>query len=299
MALWFKNLVCYQLDRAWTLTPGALEALLAQRPLKPCSAMSLQSNGWIAPIEDGGLVRDLERHLLIALGMEQKLLPSSVVNDEAKLKAQEFERSRGFKPGRKMMKDLKDQAAIELMPRAFARRREVRAWIDPAANRLVVDTASIAQAEILVEELRAALGELAVSIPNADPSPAVTLTQWLTTGAAPSPFMLEDECELTGNDQSKSVVRYLRHPLDNPQIQRHLEAGMHVTRLGLSWNSRISFVLNDKLQLRRLRFLEMEEADDAGSAQADAFEAEFALMSGQLSAMLRDLDRVLGIQPPA
>lgn len=299
MALWFKNLLYYRLDQEWTLPPGGLEAHLAQRPLQPCTAMSLQSNGWVPPLEDGALVRDFERHLLVALGMEQKLLPGSVVNDLAREKAAAFERSRGFKPGRKMMRDFKEQATSELLPRAFARRRQALAWIDPVARRLVVEGSSPARAEIVVEELRAAIGELPVALPETDPSARVTLTAWLAGGRAPAPFTIEDECELTGSAQTKPVVRYLRHALDQPHIERHLQAGMQVSRLALSWNARISFVVNDKLQLRRVRFLDMAEAGAEEPARADAFEVAFALMSGELGALLSDLEQALRVGPRA
>ena len=100
MPVWFKNLQLYRLDKEWTLPAGELEEKLAARPLLPCSAMSLESRGWVSPRGDEQLVYGVEKHLMLALGTEQKLLPSSVVNDAVKQRAAEFEKEKGFKPGR-------------------------------------------------------------------------------------------------------------------------------------------------------------------------------------------------------
>jgi recombination associated protein RdgC len=289
--VWFKNLQLYRLDKPWTLPAGELEEKLALRPLLPCSAMSSESRGWVSPRGDEQLVYGVEKHLMLALGTEQKLLPSSVVNDAVKQRAAEFEKEKGFKAGRKQLRDFKDIVSAELLPRAFARRNTTRAWIDPAAQRIIVDSSSPTRAEQLVEQLRDTLGELSVSLPQTEISPGQRLTEWLTARTAPGHFDLGEECELTGTDAAKSIVRYLRHSLDADQIRRHLEEGLKASRLALTWNGRLGLVVNDKLQIKRLKFLEMDEADEgSGSVDAErAFEAEFLLMAGQCGPMIEEL----------
>ena len=126
--MWFKNLVVFRLATPWSITPAALEEALARKPLVPCMGQTAMSRGWVAPKEDNGaLVEALLPHFLIAHGTEEKILPASVINDEAKEKAQEFEAQRGYKPGRKQMRDIKDEITHSLMPRAFSRRKRVRA----------------------------------------------------------------------------------------------------------------------------------------------------------------------------
>ena len=289
--MWFKNLQLYRLDKEWTLPAGELEDKLAARPLLPCGAMSIESRGWVSPRGDEQLVYGVEKHLMLALGTEQKLLPSSVVADAVKQRAAEFEKEKGFKAGRKQLRDFKDIVSAELLPRAFARRNVTRAWIDPVAQRIVVDSSSPTRAEQLVEQLRDTLGELSVSLPQTEISPGQRLTEWLSARKAPGHFDLGEECELTGTDAAKSVVRYLRHSLDADQIRRHLEEGLKASRLALTWNGRLGLVVSDKLQIKRLKFLEMDEADE-GSGSVDAereFEAEFLLMAGQCGPMLDEL----------
>jgi len=301
MPVWFKNLQLYRLDKEWTLPAGELEEKLAARPLLPCSAMSLESRGWVSPRGDEQLVYGVEKHLMLALGTEQKLLPSSVVNDAVKQRAAEFEKEKGFKPGRKQLRDFKDIVSAELLPRAFSRRNTTRAWIDPAAQRIVVDSSSPTRAEQLIEHLRDTLGELSVSLPQTEISPGQRLTEWLTARAAPGHFDLGEECELTGTDAAKSVVRYLRHSLDAEQIRRHLDEGLKASRLALTWNGRLGLVVSDKLQIKRVKFLEMDEVEE-GAAGVDperAFEAEFLLMAGQCGPMVDELLTSFGLPSAA
>ncbi len=292
--MWFKQLCVFQLESDWTLPPAALETLLAQRPLAPCPASSPESTGWVPPADDGVLVQALGKHLLIALGWETRLLPSGVVNDAAADKAEAFEQQRGFKPGRKLMKEIKEQVAAELLPRAFTRRTSLRAWIDPDAKRIIVDTGTATKAEVLIEHLRDALGTLPVVPWAVDNSPAVTMTGWLTAGEAPGSFSIDDACELSGSDDTRSVVRYVRHELLPAQLKRHIDEGLRATQLALTWEGQLSFTLTEPLIIKKVKFLEADNEDgDRVDDPQLAFEADFTLMIGAIGKVLDDLQAVL------
>lgn len=290
--MWFKNLLLYRLPAEWSRSAAELEACLAAHPLRPCSALSAQSLGFVPPSDGPQLVVNQDRHLLFALGQESRLLPASVVRDEVLARARLFEQQRGFKPSRKALRDMKDQVTDELLPRAFVKRSSTRAWIDAANQRLLVDATSAARAETVVEQLRDALEQLEAVPVQADPSPSVSMGMWLAAGAVPAPFAIGEECELTAPDEGKAVVRYLRHPLESHRLRGHLDEGFRVTRLALTWREQIAFVVNDKLELKRLQFLEMEEDR---SAEDDGQEANFALMSGLMAGLLDDLQALFGI----
>ena len=294
--MWFKNLQIYRLSSDWELTPGKLEEKLAKHPLTPCRGIQHQSRGWVSPRENGALVHDYEKHLLIALGTEQKILPASVINQEAKERAAKLEQKQGFKPGRKQVREIKEHVMAELLPRAFARRRVLRAWIAPAQKWLLVDAASPAKAEEVTEALRVALGELALTPLETKQSPGAAMTAWLAAAAAPGRFSIDQDCELIGADATKSTVRYVRHTLDGKDLRQHISSGKSATRLGLSWNSRLSFVLYEQHQVKRLNFLDMDKnREDAAADNADEqFDADFALMTGEYVKLLGDLVKALG-----
>ena len=119
--MWFKNLQLYRLPVPWGIELAKLEEQLARGPFQRCPSHEAMSRGWVAPRGDGALVHALNRQWLIALRVEQRLLPSSVINDEVKERAEAFEAQQGYKPGRKQLRELKDRVTEELMPRAWAR----------------------------------------------------------------------------------------------------------------------------------------------------------------------------------
>jgi recombination associated protein RdgC len=83
-----------------------------------------------------------------------------------------------------------------------------------------------------------------------------------------------------------------------------LGSGKFPTRLGLTWSDRVSFVLTDKLQVKRLDFLETDKDEIEGEElsevdAAERFDIDFAVMSGELAGLLKDLAAVLSSESAA
>ncbi len=297
--MWFRNLVVYRLPDAWTISAADLEQRLEGDRLRPCGALEMQSRGWVDAAPTARLVHTVAGHHLIALGVEQKLLPSSIVRQVARDRAVDLAAEQGFPVGRRQMRDLKLRVFEELRARALTRRRETRAWIDPEGGWLVVESAGAARAELLVETLRMALGTLAVKPFKGDRNPHMTMAHWLRHGDLPPRFSIDPELELKAPDKARGSIRYARHPFDPRQVQALLAAGMLVTRIGLTWQDRVAVVINDRLELKRLELLGIDRdsgADDAGDDEVDAaakFDVDFMLMAGELSRLLAELDAAM------
>jgi recombination associated protein RdgC len=232
------------------------------------------------------------------LGVEQKLLPASIVRQVAADRAVDLEAQQGYPVGRRQMRELKERITEELRARALTRRVTTRAWIDPKNGWFVIDAAGGARADAVVETLRDTLGgTFPVQFLDVERSPQVSMASWLMLGDAPQRFTIDQDLELQSVDKTKATIRYARHPLDGKEIRTHLQAGMYATRLGLTWNDRVAFILTEKLQLKRLEFLHIskEKADAEGEVAADEqFDMDFALMAGELSQLLSDLALALG-----
>ncbi|MDB6090513.1 MAG: recombinase RdgC [Gammaproteobacteria bacterium] len=294
--MWFKNLCLYRLPADWKVSAAELEEKLAHRTLQPCSPLEMLSRGWVAPSSTGRMLHTLNQQHLIALGVDQKLLPSSIIRQEAQKRAEVLADSQGFPVGRRQMRDLKIRVTEELRARALTRRRMTRAWIDPVNGWFVIDAGSAGKAEELVEALRDLLGSFAVQFVETQRTPHTSMAAWLTHGDAPGPFGIDQDLELQTADPTKATVRYVRHALDGKEIKTHLAGGKYPTRLGLTWNGRISFVLTEKLQVKRVEFLEMtkDTADGGELDKAEQFDVDFAVMAGELAKLLDDLVEVLG-----
>jgi recombination associated protein RdgC len=298
--MWFKNIFVYQLSPEFTITASELEQKLALKQLQPCSGLEKQSRGWVSCRGDDRLVHMANQQILFALGVEQKLLPVTIINRFTKERVSDIKAQQGYKVGRKELKEIKEAITEELLPRAFALQRSTYAWIDLINGRLVIDAASSAKVDELLEQLGKTLDNLPVKLLRTELAPVAAMTDWLAGETAPAGFTIDRELELRATGEGKSTVRYANHALEGKEILSHISAGKRATRLGMTWNDRISFVLTEQLQLKRLEFLDIikeESAKQADNAD-ELFEIDFTLMTGELARMLTDLTEALGGQSP-
>ena len=294
--MWFKNLQIYRLPAKWDMSVEKLEEQLAKKPFHPCGSQDMESRGWLSPLNNEVLVHAVGGQWLVALGFEHRLLPSAVVKEVADERAEELAEQQGYKLGRKQMKELREQITQELLPRAFTRRRRLYAWIDPVNGWLVVDAGSQSKAEDMLEQLRHTLDSFPLTLLRTELSPMSAMADWLAGNEAPAGFSIDQDCELRSVSENKAAVRYVRHTLEGDEVKAHLEAGKLPTRLALTFDERISFVLTEKSEIKRLDFLDVvRDQIDGDKDDAEAlFNAEFALMTGELAHLLPAIVRALG-----
>src|SRR5690606_2487577 len=143
------------------------------------SNRDMASLGWVSTREGSGLVHALDGQYLITLRADKKLLPTTVINQFAKVRAQELEEQQGFKPGRKQMKEIKEQVTDELLPKAFSVYRDTRVWLDLENHWLVIDAAAAAKSDEVLGLLAKSMDTLPVSPLHVEQSPASAMTNWL------------------------------------------------------------------------------------------------------------------------
>lgn len=293
--MWFRNLQLYRLTPGLKLDAERFGDRLAGHPLTPCGGLERQRLGWLPVRGEDAYVHVQEGQLLVALGIEEKLLPAAVVKQAAEEKIAEIAEAEGYRPGTKRRKEIREQVEDDLLPRAFSKRATIHAWLDPVNGWLAVDAASATKAEALVKQLSESMPDLVVKLPHTAMSPGSAMTAWLAEGEAPSGFSIDRDCELRLPGEDRATVRYVRHALDGDEIREHIAAGKQATRLGLTWADRISFVLTEKLEIKRLQFLDIlkEQSEQAEDAEA-MFQIEFALMAGELAKLIADLVEALG-----
>jgi len=295
----FKNLVVYRLSalggEPWGATLTEVEDGLAKARFMPCGTTQPMSAGWVSPRHgDGGeggmapLVESIGGQWLMRLMVEQKVLPSAVVKRRVEELAKKSEQATGRKPGKRHAKELKEEAVLALLPQAFTKQASVNVWMDTKAQLLVIDASSAKRAEEAATMLIQSLDGLALRLVQTTLSPAAAMTAWLAGDEPPSAFSVDRECELKSADEMKSVVRYARHPLDTDEVRAHVMAGgKQPTRLALTWKGRVSFVLTDTLQIKKLSV--DDGLFDAGSRADEGFDADAAIATGELCQLIPDL----------
>ena len=285
----------YRIGEAWTPSIKQIEAALGRNQFIECAPSQEKSMGWASPRgeEHGALVESVGGQLILKFVIEAKLLPGSVVKRLVAQKAEKIEATTGRKPGKKHARDLREDAIRELLPLAFTRQAAVKVWIDPKAKLLVIDTTSQPKADEVMTALIRALDGFTVTLLQTTASPNAAMSQWLTQREAPGRFDLDRECELKSTDDMQSSVRYSRHVLEIAEIGKHVESGKVPTRLAMFWDGKISFLLTDTLQIKKIRFLDGVFKEPGGEDE-DRFDADTAIATGEMSKLLPDLIAALG-----
>ena len=297
--MFFRNLTLFRFPAS--INFDDLETQLADAALKPVGPMELSSRGFISPFgraggDDAALMHRIDNAIWLTVGGEDKLLPSSVVNDLLQKKVDEFEAKNARRPGGKMRRQMKDDLVAELLPRAFVRPIRTDALIDLQHGVIAIDTSSRKVAEAVVSQIREALGSFPALPINAEVAPRAVMTGWIAGDALPEGMSLGDECELRDPVDSGAVVKVQRMELAGEELDTHLEAGKQVARLALMLDDHAGFVLGEDLVLRKFKLLdgavEQLESSERDDIRAE-LDARFALMAGEFKRLFSVLESAL------
>ncbi|MEG2990176.1 MAG: recombination-associated protein RdgC [Citrobacter sp.] len=290
----FKNMIIYRLAESWQGDLQVLADALQKTVFTECGATQERSVGWVPPRgeQHGPLAESVAGQWVMRFMSESKMLPASVLNRRVNEKAAHIEATEGRKPGKKEKKDLKDEAKLDLLPMAFTKQGAMWVWIDPHARTLVLDTSAQGRADEVVTLLVEGLPGFALALLDTQTSPQAAMAHWLMTQEPPAGFTADRETELKAADESKAVVRYARHPLDIDEVRQHIEHGKMPTKLAMTWDDRVSFVLTEGLQIKNIALL--DAVMDGQSQDDGGFDTDVAIATGELSRLIPDLIEALG-----
>jgi recombination associated protein RdgC len=295
----FKNLMLFRLGPGWPESAKQLEAALGREPFAECGATQQKSCGWAPPRgqEHGALVETVAGQWLARLTIESKPVPAQAVRRKAEEEAARIEKTTGRKPGKRELRDLREDALLALLPQAFARRSEIALWIAPKRRWLLLDAASPAKADEAIASLVRVAGKgFAISPLQTQQTPQALMADWLLAEKAsdlPRAFHVERDCELKASGEEPSAVRFTRHDLATPEVRRHVREGKRPVRLALSWQGRVGFTLTEHLQIKKIRFDEGVFGEGEVSEE-DRFDADAAIVTGELAGLIGDLIEALG-----
>ena len=283
--MFFRNLTLFRFPT--TLDFSQLDELLPEMQLKPVGALELSSRGFVSPFgrNEPELSHRIGEALWLTVGREDKIMPSAVVNDLLGKMLAEIEEKEGRKPGGRTRKRIKEDLVHELLPRAFVKPSRTDALIDLEHGFVAVDSSSRKNSEEFVSQIRGALGSFPALPLNAEVAPRNILTGWIAGEPLPEGLALGEECELKDAMEGGAVVKCQHQDLQGDEIAKHLEAGKQVTRLALTLDDHLSFVLGEDLVVRKLKFLDgaVDQLENTEREDLRAeLDARFALLSGEV-----------------
>ena len=292
--MWFRALRPYRLPNRLGIDAQELERRLQSRTFSPCSPVQASSLGWVPALSDdaSALVHAAGPYWMVRLKREEKLLPATVVREQANERCAQIAKAQGRKVSRRERLAVADEVTQDLLPRAFSRSTTIRAVIADAAGWIWIDNAGAGRCEEVLNHLREALGNLPAVLPDTQKAPAHVMTQWMLNSAVPEEIELAEEADFADQREEGSSVKVRGVPLDSEEVLAHLSTGHQVSRLALEWGSRVGAVVDKDLTLRRLKFSDViREANDElvedPLARADAdFLIMCEILSGFQAALL-------------
>lgn len=297
----FKNAIIYRISNPMSLMAqlATIEQQLLSFQFTPCGSNDMAKTGWVpATMFSQTLAHQVNGQYLLIVQRQEKILPGPVIKQELGARVAKLENEQGRKLKKTEKDSLKDEVLHSLLPRAFTKDSRTQLWIDVMNGLIVVDASSARKAEDALALLRKSLGSLPV-IPLTIENPVeLTMTEWIKLGKVPGDyFAIGDAAELKAILADGGIAKVKKQDLVSDEIATHIEAGKVVTKLALDWQQRIMFTLTNDAILTRLKFCDelIEQNDDIDREDVLArFDADFTLMTGELTTLIKQLIAGLG-----
>lgn len=284
----------YKTDNDADLPLGNLEVF----EFTPCTPSQKASMGFVPPRAAHGALHERQgQHLMLHVCVETRTVPPASIKlrtDELKAKVHD---ETGRKPGKKESRDLRDQAAQELQPKAFSKFLRIPVWIDTERHLVAVGSVSGPRCDAVVSMLVQALDGLMVQLWTTNTAPSVAmglnLRDEINTLSDGDPFVMGRECELV---LESAKLTYKNLAVETVEIADHIKRGMHAVSLQLEWDERLSFTLAGVDRIKKIQF--MDAALEGRSRDEDRFDGDFAIATGTIGGMIDALvDALDGYKP--
>lgn len=298
--MWFKNIQIFSFAEPFNLSASQFQTLLEGQRARPCGKLEASHYGWTSPwgMDNERLVEAEGGRFLLAARREEKLLPPAVVREQVNQQVTAIEATENRIVSAKEKRALYDQLWVQLLPQAFSKSQITYAYIDLEKQWLVIDSANPTRGEDLTVLLRESLGSLKFKELKPEVAPSFIFTEWLGGVGLPSDFTLEEYCELQDPRSAQTVIKCMNQNLLAEEIAGHLTVGKRVIKLALTWQDRLHFILDEHLNIRRIRFLDLIQdqlQDSSPETKEDKKRAEFLICSAEFSAFIPRLGEVFGM----
>lgn len=232
------------------------QGLLNSNISRPIGSLEKESNGFFPVYPDtedlAVVVDDLA---IFCIKAQSKNVPNKIVNKYLDERVKELQ-AQGEKVTIKKKKQIKKEIVEDLLPRAlvaehFFHYYQWRNWlfVGVTNSKAVKLAKTLYSVRAIDEEAQTFEKEFPTEI-------SATLTDWVKINPTGN-FSLGDECLLSiGNDPSTaSKAKMTHHDLNTSEVLNHINKGKSVVQLNLVWNNQISFIITDKFQLQKIKFL--------------------------------------------
>lgn len=295
----FKNVIAFRLA-SFDLSAEDLEEKLKDSAKKPLGPQEMSRMGFTSPFgrQSDMLVHAANGCYLMCLSKEEKIIPGPVVKEllEEKMEAIEHEQDRKVRGKEKA--ELKEQIILEMLPQAFSKTSKTFGYVDTTNMMLVVDAGSFKKAEDFGSFIRKAIGSLKARPIAVEQNPGFVMTSWLKeTVDVPEEFVVGGEASLVDPGEDGGTINVKNIELVSEEIQNHLDNGMMVKQMGVSFDNKLSCVLTDEVQIKKIKFGEEvnEKIDETDAEdQMARMDATFTIVSETIAETVAAVIKAFG-----
>jgi len=285
-----KNALFYTLTTP--LETARLNESLSKMRFAEIGKLEAQSVGF-EPLEQGqDLLMDVQGIRAGCVRIDKKSIPGSALKELLKERCCKLEEVQGYAPGRKQTKEIKERLVDELLPHVLPTTKRVKFLV--FNDLMVMDTSSSATADLVLGLLSRCVDPFPLGIVRTESSPAAAMTRWLIDDEPPATFSVDQEAEMKAANESRASVRWKNQSVDGEEATDHFRQGKQCIKLALTWADRISFALNDKGGISKIKALDLLTKTREEDATDQGMEADIALFGGELHKLIHDLIGALG-----
>ena len=296
----FKNLIIYSIFSPTNFDLETLTECAEIAPFVPTGSTQKKSYGWVPPRgQHEAPVELIDGQYLLRFRQETRTVAPSNLQKALDEACDQYEKQNGYKPGKKLRKELREEAELTLLPFGVLAQKAVWVWIDKHHKRIYMDTASQSVADTIATLLVESIKGLGIGLLFTNRSAQAAMAQWLLDSEPPPDFSIDRYLQLKAADESKATVRYERHALDTDEVKEHIREGKLPVACEFTYDDRLSFRLQDCHKLSKLAFLDVvmesnrsrrDDGDDALSTDMSIASAEITSMVDALIEALDGLD---------
>jgi recombination associated protein RdgC len=283
--MFFKNMTAFKIEEGFDKEKFTED--MTKMAFIPCSGLQRSTKGFVNPlVKSDECIYSFNNIMLFCLLTEEKILPASVINEQAQIRIEELE-SGGERIGKSQKTEIKEQIEQQLLPQAFSRHKRLFGYFDLTNNYLIFDSANSNQVNEAIEQFRKVVDFLKVTPLIKEETDA--LTSWFVDNGYPIDIEIGEKCKLV-SDAGDGVanISCQGSTMLTDNIKSFIETGGHITEMAVVWKEQLSMNINSNLQFKAIKFLDgvkdLNDSDDLSGLYKQ--EADLLIMSDIFAELL-------------
>ena len=284
-----KNLTIFRTEKGWKPNFELLKNNL--------SVPGKMGFGWQLLRDDNPDITVGSNHLIVC-EKQEKLLPASVINQALKTRIAQIETEQGYKVGKKMRNDLKQQITESLYAKAFTVSKFFNVWINTEHDLMCVETTS----ELVTDNVLSFLirdldwrGHRLVTDKNADG----LMRDLILFDSGVGNLSVGRSCVLQDRYETGKNITYKNELLDTGIVSNYVMEDKRPVKLEIvlhSGDNECCFTIDSRCVISKITLPDMVEDRSVFDTDDDYFDNEFTIRSGQCLKIINELISTLGEQ---